>query len=248
MKYSLNLFSIVLLAAFALYIAPFAHAVTCAPTTAGNYTTATNGSCSFATTRPGVDTASGANTAVLTVAAGTTLTVSPGTTIVAGSLSLGGGTTLISGTVKIGQSMYLLDTDADTYPDSTTPTVSASSPGATYAKYWATTNYATADCGGSSANMKPGQTAYFTTANAGSWDYNCDGVTTYQYQTCSCSVCTANLCNFSCVINTTNTQGTHNCGVSESAGPSSCTRTADIYNNCISCTNAGSTPYTVSCH
>lgn len=221
---------------------------TCTPVSAGNYTlNATDGSCSFSAANPGVDTATGANTAKIIIPDTYTLTVAAGTTIAAGGLTINpGGQIALNGTMQIGANIYLPDADTDGYPDSTTATISHTPLGAGYTKRWAVPHPTEADCY-TSANVYPGQTAFFTTQRGdGSWDYDCSGGITYQYQICSCAVCSANTCPYSCVLNTA-TVG-HTCGVSESSGPSTCSMSTDGYGNCTSCADAGSASYLVACH
>jgi hypothetical protein len=99
-------------------------------TVGGNYTVSS--SCSFSgqsdgngRTVAGVDTGVGtaANTAVLTVDTGASLTIPANQTLVAGSLTLSGtGTiTMIDGAlIKIGIPIWIIDADSDGYASSTT--------------------------------------------------------------------------------------------------------------------------------
>lgn len=158
----------------------------------GNYSTATDGNCSFA------GTLNGAN-GVLTVAAGTQLTVAPGQTIGASSIVIQSGGALIlpangSGSVKPGTFPWLLDNDGDGYPSQVLPDkVQTSAPDAKHYKkdsaHWTST--ATPDCYDSNAQAHPGQVT-FQTADRGdtSWDYDCSGDVTYQLETCTCQTCT----------------------------------------------------------
>ncbi len=247
----------------------FASSSTCPDVTTSTQTInlGANNSCSFAgTSDGGVDFGSGSsNTGTLIIQSGT-LTLSCGQSIGAGTISITGGSiALPSGcagspaSLKPGAGVWMVDADGDGYPASNVETVSANKPGPTYVRLNTLQSPIQVDCydaspsdGNASAkNAHWNQTNFFTTARAdGSWDYDCTGITTYQYATCSCGSCSGGSCGgaFNCTYPTTTTPGAYTCGGSIDAGPASCTQVNDpTYGLCESCTASGTTNYTVGC-
>jgi hypothetical protein len=237
-------------------------AVTCAPGVMGNYATSTNGSCSFAGSVNGVDSGLDDNNAVLTVSAGTVLTIQPNQSIGAGSIKIETGGVIYlpsdgTGVMKPGTKLWYLDADGDGYPGNTTPVAATSQPTG-YVRKNAFIATASADCydtGTNAANVHPNQTSFFTSAyDTTKWDYDCDGATTFQYQTCACGTC-GDGCSASpnCINNTaiispsSNTNGIYTCSVAMVPGPGTCSRVNDGYGTCIACNNGANGSYPVGC-
>lgn len=227
-----------------------AFAVTCDAGNSGSYTTSANGSCSFSGTVNGVDT-------VLTVASGTTLTIQPNQAIGATTIVIQTGGSIIlpangSGSMRPGTKIWYKDADGDHYPSDPSvdvPKVQAGSPGAGWVQK-NTLTATTTDCydsGTNAAAANPGQTTFQATARGdGSWDYNCDNVTTYQYQTCTCGTCGDGCSSSPTCVNKTTTTG-YTCGVAMDPGPGNCSRTNDIYGSCTACNNGTDGSYVVEC-
>jgi hypothetical protein len=76
--------------------------------------------------------------------------------------------------------LYYIDADADNYAPNATKYFSTSSSWSGYRRVSLASG--TNDCYDSNANAKPGQTSYFTSHRGdGSFDYDCNGSTDYQY-------------------------------------------------------------------
>lgn len=264
MKHTLYIFGTILTLLMIFVFPKTAFAATCAAGNTGSYSTSTNGSCSFSGTANGVDT-------VLTVAAGTTLTIQPNQTIGATSIVIQTGGSIIlpangAGSMKPGTKVWYLDADGDHYPADPSvniPQVKATSPGAGWVQK-NTLTATTTDCydsdlgsdSGVAKNVHPDQTTYYTTAyNTNKWDYNCDGTTSFVYQSCVCGTCGDGCSASSTCTNhydatitpSSNTNGTYTCGVAMTPGPGSCTRVNDGYGTCTACNNGASGNYTVGC-
>ena len=190
----------------------------------GNYTV--GASCSFPYTNAaasntsqnyadGVDTATGNNTATITISSTYTLTVPNGQTLVAGSVIATAANVSMNfvGTGQLvadpGDHIFVTDTDLDGFPANTTFTTtgttrraSMSTTQSTYEdQYLSSTGV---DCYDSNANAHPGQTAWYSTNRGdGSFDYNCDGSQTQDFISIyTCSACT-NSSGYASTINTT---------------------------------------------
>jgi hypothetical protein len=237
----------------ALFVLPAqTYAISCNPGT-GSYSTATDGSCAFAGMLNGAG-------GVLTVAAGTQLTVTPGQTIGATSIVIQTGGVVIlptdgTGSMKPGASIWYGDADGDGYLADTSPSyVQAGSPGATYyakndAHILSLTQPDCYDVGTNADKAHPGQTEYQSQKRGDdSWDYDCDGIETRQYQTCNCETCVEG-CSSSptCTYPTVTPPTSYTCGVAMVPGPGSCSRVNDGYGTCTECNNGADGSYTVLC-
>ncbi|HUD20105.1 MAG TPA: hypothetical protein VMR81_06715 [Patescibacteria group bacterium] len=254
MKYLPIAFGIVLLF-ISLFRVPQVFATTCAEVDSGDQTISS--SCTFAGTGSyGVDTGSGtSNTATLNITGGT-LTVNCNQAIGFGKVVVNGGSVAIASgcgatPAKLvpGGSVWMVDGDGDHYPATTTQTVSATSPGASYKRRNTITSTTLTDCDDTDANVHPGQTAYFTTiSNGGIWDYDCSGGITYHVNLCTCGACISNGCGSSLSCPDTYPTVGYTCGVTYANGASSCTANLDIYLNCTSCSPAASSNVLPGCH
>jgi hypothetical protein len=264
MKQMLYILSSLSLLLFIVIFPERAFATTCGANLTGDYATSTDGSCSFSGDINGVDN-------VLTITAGTTLTIQPNQTIGATSIVIQTGGTVILpasglGSLKPGTKVWYVDADEDHYPASTTPKVQSTSPGINWVQR-NTLTATTTDCydqnlnptditNGAAVKVHPGQTTYYTAAyNTNQWDYNCDNTTSFVNQSCLCGTC-GNGCSSSpsctphydaTITPTSNTNGTYTCGVAMTPGPGSCTRKNDGYGTCTECNNGTDGSYTVGC-
>ncbi len=170
----------------------------------GNYTV--SAACTFPNTPyDGIDAGAGsANTAVLTIGTGGSLTILAGQTLLVGSVqsNSGGSITIIdTGSFRAPGPIYITDADGDLYAASGSQTTTGS------VRRNSMTDVYTVDCYDGNANAKPGQTSYFTVNRGdGSYDYDCDsGTETKQYPTAdyTCTGCT-NGSGYASFINTTN--------------------------------------------
>jgi len=103
-----------------LVFKPTVYAIDCQESSGtANLTLST--SCAFAGTSNGVDNGSSKNTASLSVSTGTTLTVIPGQTVVAGNFLIGGGQIIVFDGAQLypGGSLFMRDSDVDGYPSNT---------------------------------------------------------------------------------------------------------------------------------
>lgn len=108
--------------------------------------------CSFAFSVNGIDVGTGnTNSGEITVETGKTLTITASQTIATAKVSLTSGSSAIvlfdGAKILLRKSVWMIDADADGYPASTTMTISATSPGATYRRknaliewWWADSN------------------------------------------------------------------------------------------------------------
>lgn len=224
-------------------------AVTCSPPISGNLEV--NADCSFAGATNGVDAGSGTtNTATLTVTSGI-LTIQPGQTIAFGSLILNGGVVAIptgSSLMLPGAALWMTDADSDGYAETTDQTASRTNPGAGSTRRLNITSDSIADCYDGNANVFYGQTQYFTVDRGdGSFDYDCDAAVVKQRNSCACDCADGCPGTPGCTLIDATAEGTA-CGTANiNAGPSSCTRTDDVYGACISCTGSGVTYTTMAC-
>lgn len=88
-------------------------------------------SCSFADSVDGADAGTGStNTGTINVSSGATLTISASQTVATGSLTITNGNVVIisGGQVKSGTPLWVVDSDGDGYPDSTTQYAQTSAP------------------------------------------------------------------------------------------------------------------------
>ena len=202
----LNITAILLLSGAGLFVVarPAEAACTSVPI-AGSYTVGTSCQFPFAAV-DGVDTASGNNTAVLTISTTRALTVGDGQTIVAGSIDLSAASVSInfvgSGKVNTGSEYHIYttgDADGDGHVNSTTFSTSGTFRRAAITAYTYEDSLSTQsnlDCGPDSAAAKPGQGTYqsgsFTNSLTGlSYDWNCDGVETKAFTVVyTCGACT----------------------------------------------------------
>lgn len=208
-----------------------------------------NVDCSFTDTVDGVDAGTGTtNTGAIEITSAATLTIQSGQTIATGSVTLTDGVLFIisGGQLKPGTPLWVIDTDSDGYPDSTTQYAQDSAPSNGIRRN-AAGSFTVADCYGT-ADVFPGQDAWFTVDRGdGSFDYNCDDATTKRRQICACSCADPTPCTASCsYVEDDLSFGA--CGANEDAGPASCTRNDDEYGACVSCTTATTTYDDVSCH
>ena len=226
-------------------------AATCEAGLSGAYTT--SDSCSFSGSVNGVDT-------VLTVKAGTTLTIQPDQTIGATTIVIQTGGSIIlpangSGSMKPGAKVWYKDADGDHYPadpDIDTPKLQTDSPGAG----WAAKNTliaTTKDCydsGANAANAFPDQPTFQAAPRGdGSWDYDCSGdpnPITYQYEMCVCQTCVEG-CPSSPVCTLYQTNSGYTCGSTMTPGPGACSRVNDGYGTCTECNNGADGSYVVLC-
>lgn len=228
---------------------PDVWAVTCAPPIAGDFEV--NEDCSFAGATNGVDGGSGdTNDAVLTVTSGI-LTIQPGQTIAFGSLILNGGIVAIpsnSSLLLAGASLWMIDADNDGYPETPDQIASRTDPGGGAKRRFDIVDTNTTDCYDGNSDVFYGQLQYFTVDRGdGSFDYDCDSEVIKQRTSCSCSCDNACLASPECSLIDATTEA-DDCGTTDiDAGPSSCTRSDDVYGNCESCTGSGVTYTTMAC-
>ncbi len=226
-----------------------AFAETCSPPQAGNLELTAD--CSFAGIVNGVDSGTGdTNDAILTISAGI-LTIMPGQTIAFGSLILNGGAIAIPANSSLllpGASLWMTDSDADGFPESTDQIAATENPGLGTRRRAGLNDINTADCYDGNPDVFVGQTLFFSVDRGdGSFDYDCDGDIIKQRDICSCG-CT-NLCLAipECVATDVTAEAT-DCGATGiNAGPVDCTRSDDIYGNCVACTGSGTTETTMTC-
>jgi hypothetical protein len=211
--------------------------------------------CSFSGDT-GLDAGSGTtNTATLYIDSGA-VTVQNLQTIAVGKIVLNGGQLVLptdgTGSVMPGAAIWMLDADGDTYPANQTEFPQSSSPGAGYVRRstlsgWELSDVDCYDSGTNAVNAFPGQTTFQSTARGDeSWDYNCNGEVTIQYQTCACQTCVEG-CPSSPVCTLHQIDTGYTCGFPMTPGPGSCTRVNDGYGTCISCNNGANGSYVVMC-
>lgn len=211
-----------------------AFAVSCANVPlSGNYTVGT--SCIFPFPNStavsgvdGVDTASGNNTATITIGANQSLTLQQNQTIVASSVILTNtgvsiNTNVTGAAIMTDPADHIFigaDADADGYPaysanvvfslTGTSRRAAMSTATSVYENQYSTPSTGM-DCGDGNASAHPGQTTAFTTSftssinGAASYDWNCDGTQaqTYPTATYTCSACT-NSSGYASTINSSN--------------------------------------------
>lgn len=163
--------------------------------TAGTFTSTV--SCTFDNAVDGIDYGTGAtNSSVLKISAGS-VTIGANQTIALGSINLTGGSLVIVGGGKLLLNTPIWYQDSDN--DGSYETALVATKTQPVRSVRKSTSPANLDCGPNSANAYVGSTYYGTTpfqklnpitgATTSSYDYNCDGVETKQYQTTySCSV------------------------------------------------------------
>lgn len=239
------LLSLLFLSAICALLTPHVYAAACSPPLTGNFTISTD--CAFSGTVNGVDSgADNTNTAQLTVSSGL-LTINANQTILVGTLILSGGSIAMpvdnTGALKTRAAVYMIDSDSDGYPENTTQYYTQP-PGGRRRNLL--TSVSSTDCYEGNPNVFPGQTQYFTVHRGdSSFDYNCDSVETKGYDICTCSC--SNDCLATPVCTFTTGSYAAACGTSVVSGPTSCTRTADVYGNCTACTGNGSTNTLMEC-
>lgn len=206
-------------------------------------------SCTISSSYSFANTVDGLDGGAIQLQTGGTLTILNGYTVAASSFVLNGGSMVInSGAIfKPGTGIWMLDSDSDLYPASTTQVAQAGSPGAGYVRKSTLTSASTTDCYDSNASAKPTQTTYYTVERGdASFDYNCDSAITKQRLGCDAPTC-ANNCTVTCPYIDASGEGTA-CGTTDiNAGYVSATRNNDEYGACVSCTGSGTTTTTMEC-
>lgn len=206
-------------------------------------------SCTISNSYSFNNTVDGLDGGAIQLQTGGTLTILNGYTVAASSFVFNGGAMVINtgASFKPGTGIWMLDSDSDLYPASTTQVAQAGSPGAGYVRKNTLTSATTVDCYDANALAKTGQANYYTVNRGdGSFDYNCDSSTTKRRINCSAPTC-ANNCTVTCDYIDASGEGTA-CGTGNiNAGYQSATRNNDEYGSCVSCTGVGTTLTTMEC-